>query len=67
MNEQGLAASQVTVGQVVNMLTQGMSPEEIVAQGVPQEIVEQAMMVIMRQQQPERVGMTGMQVEQGVE
>lgn len=73
VNEVGLAAqqmqqpTQMTVGQVVSMLTQGVSPEELVAQGVPEELVQQAMMVIMRQQQPEQVGLAGMQVEQGVE
>ena len=70
---EGLAAQQVqpevTVGQVVNMLIQGMSPEEIVAQGVPEEIVQQAMMVIMKQTQPqpEESGLAAQQIQQGVE
>jgi hypothetical protein len=55
MNEQGLAAmsatpaSQVTVEQVIQMLMQGANPEELAAQGIPIETIQQAMQMLINQ------------------
>lgn len=53
--EQGLAqqsVQQVTVEQVIELLMQGIPPEDLVQQGVPVEVIEQAIQTIMAQQQP---------------
>ena len=64
MEEMGLAAqgSMPSVGQVVSMLRQGASPNELVQRGVPVELVQQAMEVIKRQTEvgPEQAGLAGM-------
>lgn len=66
MEEQGLAmqmageqqapqqASQGLIDQIVRLLLQGVSPEELIQQGVPQEAVEEAMRIAL--QQAEEVG-----------
>ena len=66
MNEQGLAAQQAPlmggsgmgnqqsvqmVQEVARMLMQGMNPQDLVAQGVPAEIVQAAIELVMAQQQ----------------
>jgi len=66
---QGLAGvqGQITVEQVIQMLMQGAAPEELAAQGVPMELIEQAMMAIQQEMQaqgqmpPEQEGLAGMQ------
>ena len=64
MNEQGLAAmsatpaSQVTVEQVIQMLMQGANPEELVAQGIPTETIQQAMQMLINQNQPQQGGLS---------
>ena len=66
MNEQGLAAmsatpaSQVTVEQVIQMLMQGANPEELVAQGIPTEMIQQAMQMLINQNQPQQGGLAQM-------
>lgn len=53
----GLAAEsaqqtqQVSVEQVLEMLMQGADPEQLLKQGIPMEIIEQALQIIMQQQQ----------------
>lgn len=42
---------QALVQEVVQMLMQGVSPDEIVAQGVPMEIVRQAVEIVLAQEQ----------------
>ena len=76
MNEemQGMAAmgvpsqgggSQMTVQQVVEAIMNGVDPEELMAMGVPQAVIDQAMMKIMEQTQPPaQEGLAGMQVTQ---
>lgn len=44
---------QVGVEQVAAMLMQGVTPEELVQKGVPVQVIEQAMMLIQQQQQPQ--------------
>lgn len=56
MEEQGLAqqsASMPSVKDVVMMLMQGMSPEELVQGGIPQELVVAAIQVLQQQMQPQ--------------
>ncbi len=55
------AASQITMQQVVDALMKGIEPEELIEAGVPQEMVEQAMQVIMQEQQAsqEQSGLAG--------
>ena len=67
----GLAAQgvqpDVTVRQIVQALMSGASPEELVASGIPVEMIEQAMMAIQQQQTPpQNVGLAGMQIPGGV-
>jgi len=53
--------------QVVELLMQGVSPEELMQQGVPQEVIQAAMQIIQQQQaqqqqaQPE--GLAGQYVQ----
>lgn len=56
MEEQGLAqqsASMPSVKDVVTMLMQGMSPEELVQGGIPQELVVAAIQMLQQQMQPQ--------------
>lgn len=58
MEEAGLAQQSAGMGQmgvreVVQMLMQGMSPEELVKQGVPAELVQAAMQMLMKQMPPQ--------------
>ena len=77
MNEelQGMAAmgvpqrqpqlSQMTVQQVIDAIMQGANPEDLLKMGVPQELIDQAMMILMEQTQPPmQEGLAGMQVTQ---
>lgn len=77
MNEemQGMAAmgvpqgqpqtAQMTVQQVVDAIMQGANPEELLAMGVPQALIDQAMMILMEQTPPQgQEGLAGMQVTQ---
>ena len=78
MNEelQGMAAMGVpqgqpqrgvptTVQQVVDAIMQGANPEDLLAMGVPQSLIDQAMMILMEQTQPPmQEGLAGMQVTQ---
>lgn len=59
MNEQGLAQSvsapsQISVQQIVQMLMQGAEPEELVQMGIPEEMVTQAIQVLMQQMQAQQ-------------
>lgn len=52
---QGLAASSVSsndelVREIVTLLMQGVDPEEIVKQGVPVEVVRQAVEIVLAQE-----------------
>jgi hypothetical protein len=59
MQQQG----QMTVEMVVKALMEGARPEELVQMGVPQQMVEQAMMMLQQQSQPEaRPGLAGAQL-----
>lgn len=59
MNEQGLA-EQAMVGaqpsmeevlqEVIRMLEQGTTPEQLLEMGVPQELLQQALMVMQQEQ-----------------
>ena len=54
--EQGLAQQgaqaqqQQMLDQVVQMLMQGMSPEELQSQGVPAQLIQMAMQIVEQQQ-----------------
>lgn len=72
MNEQGLAGQgqEQMMAQIVEALRQGMSPEELVQRGVPQELVQAAMQVLdqemQAQQMPEgQMGLAGSQMAEG--
>lgn len=60
MEEQGLAqqagqeqdASLQAISQIVELLMQGVTPEELIKQGVDPKLVEQAIQ-LLRQQQPQ--------------
>jgi hypothetical protein len=62
MGQQG--AGQPTIEQVMQMLAQGASPEELVQMGVPPEMVQAAIEALMGQSQqqmaPEQEGLAGM-------
>ena len=68
---QGLAAQsgqnqELTVDQVVQLLMQGYKPEDLIAAGVSQELVQQAIQVIqsqMQQQQASGQGLAGQYVQ----
>ena len=51
--------------QVVDAIMQGANPEDLLKMGVPQELIDQAMMILMEQTQPQgQEGLAGMQVTQ---
>ena len=76
MNEElmGLAAMQGLkqdpmrdIQEIVRMLEQGMSPEELVQRGVPRELVAQAIEMLNNQvQQVEEPGLAGMYTQSGM-
>ena len=64
MDEQGLAAQGQMQGQqgptteqmvqkVAELLAQGVTPEQLLAKGVPQEIIDMAMQLLQQQQSPQ--------------
>ena len=64
-NGQGLAAQAMqqeaqgqgqmpTVEQIIQLLMEGRTPEELIQAGVPQELVEQAMMIIQQEMQAQQ-------------
>ena len=58
-------ATQMTVQQVVDAIMQGANPEDLLKMGVPQALIDQAMMILMEQTQPQgQEGLAGMQVTQ---
>ena len=61
-------AGTMTLDQVIDLLMEGMKPEELIAAGVPQALVEQAMMELnaATQAAPAEAGLAGMQVPQSV-
>ena len=58
MEEQGLAAqagqgqdqAMMAIQQIVELLMQGVTPEELIQQGVPQELVMKAVEIVKAQQ-----------------
>ena len=66
--QQGAAGSQFTLEQVIDALVNGAKPEELIAMGVPQQLVQQAMMEISAatQSAPAESGLAGMQVPTAV-
>ena len=63
----GQGAGQPTIEQVMQMLAQGASPEELVQMGVPPEMIQAAIEALMGQQgqqqmAPEQEGLAGMHV-----
>ena len=77
MEEQGLAQQATVqqpqvdpkmVQQVAQMLMQGMNPEELLAQGVPQEVLMMAMELVKQEMASEAMpagqeGLAGMQAQ----
>lgn len=54
--------------QIVAMLVQGVTPEELIQMGVPQELVMAAVDALMQQTQtmaPQQEGLAGMQLPRG--
>ncbi len=47
---QGPQVSGITIEEVVGMLMQGISPEDLVQQGVPVDMIKQAITYIMQQE-----------------
>lgn len=73
MEEQmnGLAAMggvqpQITLEQVVEALMAGTSPDELMAMGVPEALIQEAMMQITKQTQPapQEAGLAAMRIPQ---
>lgn len=58
----------VALNEVVKMLEQGATPEELVAAGIPREVVEAALDMLTQQiqQGPQSTGLAGMQIPGGV-
>lgn len=66
----------VSVGELVAMMKQGITPEELAQQGVPSELIDQALMMLQAEVQqgapaqptqglPEEQGLAGMYMQQG--
>jgi len=58
----------MTLDEVIDALMEGVKPEELIAAGVPQALIEQAMMELnaATQAAPAEAGLAGMQVPQSV-
>ena len=71
MNEQGLAQvsnGQQMLEQIIAALMQGITPEQLIGQGVPQEMIQQAMAIIAQQtKQPAMMegGLVAMSTQRG--
>jgi hypothetical protein len=67
--EQGLAQSSVMqiLEQVVAMLMQGVSPQELLQQGVPQEILEIAIEIVQQEQGGDEMEEQQERPDQGME
>jgi hypothetical protein len=57
---------QVGVQQVVQLLMQGADPEQLVQQGIPVEIIQQAIQMIMAQEQQAQQQQAPANTEQGL-
>ena len=66
MGAQGIPNSQMTVKDVIAALMQGIQPEDLVKMGVPEQMIQQAMMQLEQQTQPQdpNAGLAGMQLNQ---
>lgn len=73
MEEQGLAAQsqagqeaqmQQAVQQIVELLMQGVRPEELIQQGVPQELVMKAIEIVKAQQGQQQADAAAMAPQQ---
>lgn len=65
MAGQQQAQPMMDVGQIVALLKQGVDPQELLANGVPVELIREAMMMIqqeMTQVPAEQAGLAGMAV-----
>lgn len=72
LQNQGLAGQQQQeakgIQQIIQLLLQGVPPEELISRGIPEEVVKQAMSIAQQQQQqqqsaPEQ-GLAGQQQQQ---
>lgn len=58
------AQSAITIEQVIEMLMQGMNPDEMLAMGVPEQMLIQAIQILQSQEAPEEsaegMGLAGM-------
>lgn len=70
----GLAGQQAKpmqdINQIIQMLLQGMTPEELVERGVPVELVQAAMDEISKEQTqvpPEQAGLAAMAMQGGIQ
>lgn len=53
----------VALQEVVEMLRQGATPEELMAAGIPREVIEAALQMLMQEtQQPQEGGLAAMQM-----
>ena len=74
MGNEGLAANtaaqgqgqQIAVQDVVNMLMQGVPPEQLVQQGVPVEMIQEAIQIIMAQEQQAQQAQAPAQTDAGL-
>lgn len=70
--QEGLAAAgmgqggrQMSVDQVVQAIMQGANPDDLLKMGAPQQVIDEAMKILMSQTQPPaQEGLAGMQVPQ---
>ena len=56
---QGTGEQMPTVEQVIDMLMQGASPEELVEMGIPEELIMQAMQMLQSQPEQAPQGLAG--------
>jgi hypothetical protein len=67
----GKQAPQVSVNEIVALLKQGITPEELAQNGVPVELIEKALMMVQQEAQaaqgqvPAEQGLAGMYASQG--
>jgi len=59
MGAQQAPQAQVSIEEVMQALMSGMSPEELVAKGVPPEVVQQAIQMLQKQAEQEQMQAQG--------
>lgn len=62
----GQGSSEQMIQQTVQMLLQGVNPDELLKQGVPMEVIKEAIEILLAQEQQEQVVNSAPSTESGL-